>query len=64
MMRTTSRWIPTGSCRWTPNQVANMAPKISCPWPPMLNRPERKDRAMPREMMISGVATVRDSISG
>ena len=48
----------------TPNQVANMAPKMNWPWPPMLNRPALKAIAMPRETMISGVATVMVSVMG
>ena len=64
MISTRSRCTPKGSCRWTPNHVANMAPKTNWPWPPMLNRPARKAIAMPREMMISGVATVSVSVSG
>ena len=59
-----STMLPIARPLCTPKKVANMAPKIICPWPPMLNRPERKEIAMPSEMMISGVERVSDSMNG
>ena len=44
----------------TPTQTATSAPTKYWPWPPMLNRPQRKANATARPVRISGV--VRSSV--
>ena len=41
-----------------PTQTAPMPPMMYWPWPPMLNRPQRKANATARPVRISGVVQI------
>ncbi len=41
-----------------PTQAATVGPTMYWPWPPMLNRPQRKANATARPQRISGVVSI------
>ena len=60
----TSRCSTGGRSRWNATQPAPTAPRMICPWAPMLNRPARNPMPRPRPARISGTDVVMVSVSG
>ena len=63
-IRATTMCSTKGSSSLVATNVANIIPKISCPVPPILNRPTRKVSPMPSPAAISGAPKRRVSVSG
>ena len=53
-----------GRSQAKPTQEPKIAPRMTCPCAPMLNRPARKPTPTPRPAKIRGTAFVRVSVMG